>query len=76
MTTTSAPVLTRRQVRTAQRGAHLIAATALLANLYATPLLGTGFTAAVQWGVVPVVVLSGLALWKWPAIRRALRGRG
>ncbi|HEV7829990.1 MAG TPA: hypothetical protein VGP04_14310 [Pseudonocardiaceae bacterium] len=30
--------------------------------------------AAVQWLVVPVVVASRVALWKWPRLRAVLRG--
>lgn len=75
--TSSAPTRrpTRRNVRGQQRAAHLLAATVLLAYVYAAPLLGAGFAAAVQWLVVPVVVISGLALWKWPRLRAKLRGR-
>jgi hypothetical protein len=65
----------RRRVRDLQRAAHLLAGAALLALVYAGPVLGPGFTAAVQWVVLPVAVASGVALWKWPRIRSALRGR-
>lgn len=66
---------TRRQVRDLQRATHLLAAGALLAYVYAAPLLGPGFVATVQWLVVPVVVVSGVALWKWPRLRAVLRGQ-
>ncbi len=67
--------LSRRQVRDLQRAAHLVAALVLLAYVYAAPLLGAGFTAAVRWLVVPVLVVSGLALWQWHRLRAALRKR-
>jgi len=53
---------------------HLVAGLALIVDLYASSALGAGFTAAVQWVVVPVVVVSGVVMWKGPRIRRALRG--
>jgi len=65
--------LSRRQVRDLQRAAHLVAALVLLAYVYAAPLLGAGFTAAVRWLVVPVLVVSGLALWQWHRLRATLR---
>ena len=64
-----------RQVRDLQRVAHLLAGVMLVTYVYAAPLLGAGFTAVVQWVIVPGLVLSGLALWKWHKIRAALRSR-
>ena len=75
VTTAVSPRLTRRQVRNVQRTGHLVAGAGLLASVYAGPVLGPGFLAVVQWVVVPLVVLSGIALWKWPRIRTMLRGR-
>ncbi len=66
---------TGKQVRTQQRAAHLAAGLVVLVAVYAGPLLGPVFAAAVQWVVFPVLILTGIALWKWPRIRRALRGR-
>ena len=66
---------TRRQVRTLQRSTHLLAAAVLLVYVYAAPHLGAGFTATVQWLLVPVVVASGVALWKWPGFLAMVRGR-
>lgn len=65
----------RWRARDGQRAAHLVAGGAVLAYVYAGPLLGSGFVAAVQWVVVPVLVASGVALWKWPRIRKTLRAR-
>lgn len=76
MTATVPARLTRRHVRNLQRTGHLVAGAALLIYVYAGPILGPGFIAVVQWVVVPVVVLSGIALWKWSRIRTMLRGRG
>jgi hypothetical protein len=74
-TTTERPAANRRRSRDLQRAAHLLAGIALLAFAYAGPALGPAFTAAVQWVVLPVAVASGIALWKWPRIRAALRRR-
>ena len=76
MKTNAAPARpTGKQVRTLQRAAHLAAGLVVLVAVYAGPLLGPVFAAVVQWVVFPVLILSGIALWKWPRIRRALRGR-
>ena len=66
---------TGKQVRTQQRAAHLAAGLVVLVAVYAGPLLGPVFAAVVQWVVFPVLILTGIALWKWPRIRRMLRGR-
>jgi hypothetical protein len=65
---------TRRELRTLQRGVHLLAGAVVLAHVYAAPVLGAGFAAVVRWLVVPTLVLSGLVLWKWPRIRARLPG--
>lgn len=70
------PRPSRRQVRNLQRTTHLVAGAALLAYVYLGPLLGDGLTATVQWVVLPVLIGTGIALWKWPRIRRRMRGRG
>lgn len=75
MTTPAIPRLARRHVRSSQRAAHLLAGVALLAYMYAAPLLGSGFDRVVRFGVIPMVVISGVALWKWPRIRTLIRGR-
>lgn len=75
MTATVAPRRTQRHNRDRQRFAHLLAAVVLLAYIYVGPSLGAGVTAAVQWVVVPVLVVSGVAMWKWARIRAMLRGR-
>jgi hypothetical protein len=64
---------TGKQVRTQQRAAHLAAGLVVLVAVYAGPLLGEVFAGVVQWVVFPALVLTGVAMWKWPRIRRALR---
>jgi hypothetical protein len=66
---------TGKQVRSQQRAAHLVTGVVVLVAVYAGPLLGPVFAAAVQWVVFPVLVATGIAMWKWPRIRRMLRGR-
>jgi len=74
-TTAGSRRLTRRQIRDLQRAAHLLTALLLLAYVYAAPLLGTGFTAAVRSLVVLLLVVSGVALWQWHRLRTMLRKR-
>ena len=66
--------VSRRQVRDLQRVAHLVAGVLLLAYVYLAPTVD-GVVWLVQWVVVPVGVLSGIALWKWPRIRARLARR-
>jgi di/tricarboxylate transporter len=74
-TNTTRPRPTGKQVRSRQRAAHLVAGLIVLTAVYAGPLLGPVFAAVVQWVVFPVLVFTGVAMWKWPWIRRMLRGR-
>lgn len=67
--------LDRRQVRSAQRLAHLVAGAGLLGYVYLAPHLNDGMVALVQWVLVPIAVGSGIALWKWPRIRATLTRR-
>jgi hypothetical protein len=64
-------MIPRRRVRDLQRAAHLVGGAILLAFVYVLP--APALLAALQWFVVPVLLASGLALWKWPRIRSALR---
>jgi hypothetical protein len=65
--------LTRRRRRSLQRAVHLVAGFMLVVDLYAPSVLGAGFTAVLQWVLVPVVGATGVVMWKGPRIRRALR---
>lgn len=64
---------TGKQLRDRQRAAHLVAGAVVLVAVYAGPLLGPAFASVVQWAVFPVLVLTGVAMWKWPRIRRMMR---
>jgi len=63
--------MTAGRLRRAQRRAHLLAAALLLAYVY-TPL-DTELEAAVRFGVVPLLALTGIAMWQAARIPRALR---
>jgi hypothetical protein len=63
--------MTAAQQRKAQRAIHLIAALVLVAYLYA-PLEGR-LEDAVRFVILPVLVLTGIAMWQAPRIRRALK---
>jgi thiosulfate reductase cytochrome b subunit len=60
--------MTAAQQRKAQRRVHLAAALLLTAYLYA-PLEGQ-LQDAVRFLVLPALVLTGIAMWQAPRIRR------
>jgi hypothetical protein len=60
-----------RRQRRLQRGVHLAAGVMLLAYVYAP--LGGELESAVRFVVFPLLVLTGLAMWQAPRVRRALR---
>lgn len=62
-----------KRVRGLQRTVHLLTAVVLVGFVYLTPAPGSVPALAVQWIALPVLVLSGLALWKWHRIRRLWR---
>ena len=68
-----------KQARVQQRAAHLVTGLFVMVAVYAGPLFGPlfgpVFAAMVQWVAFPMLVMSGVAMWQWPRIRRALRGR-
>ena len=64
---------TNKRTRNLQRLAHLAGSAVLGTYLY-SPWRDEGFfTATIQWGVFPGLVLSGGLLWFWPRLRRGLR---
>jgi thiosulfate reductase cytochrome b subunit len=60
--------MTAAQQRRAQRVVHLIAALVLVAYLYAP--LDAQPQDAVRFPVLPVLVVTGIAMWQVPRIRR------
>jgi hypothetical protein len=69
------PRITPRRARSLERLVHLVTGFALVAYVYATPEPESPFTVGIRV-LVPVVVLSGVAMWQWPRVRRYLRRRG
>ena len=64
-----------RQQRTWQRRAHLLAGLAVVVQLYADPGADSPLAVAVRWVLVPALVVSGMAMWQAPRLRRLARGR-
>jgi hypothetical protein len=60
--------MTAAQQRKAQRVVHLAAALVLVGYLYAP--LETQLQDAVRFLVLPVLVVTGIAMWQAPRIRR------
>jgi hypothetical protein len=54
-----------------QRGVHLIAALVLIGYLYAP--IGAQLQDVVRFVVLPVLVVTGIAMWQAARIRRVLR---
>lgn len=67
---------TSRRTRDLQRVVHLATGVALLAYVYAGPPPSSGLAVAVRSFLLPVLVLSGIAMWQWPKLRRRLKRRG
>lgn len=65
----------RVAVRQGQRVVHLVTGVLVVAAVYGGALLPAWLIGLVQFVVLPVLVASGVVLWKWPRIRRLLRGR-
>jgi len=64
-----------RQLRTWQRRAHLLAGLAVVIQLYADPAADSPLAVAVRWVLLPALVVSGMAMWQAPRLRRLARGR-
>jgi hypothetical protein len=60
--------MTAAQQRRAQRAVHLIAALVLVAYVYAP--LEARLQDAVRFVVLPLLVVTGIAMWQAPRIRR------
>jgi hypothetical protein len=60
--------MTAAQQRRAQRAVHLVAGLVLLAYLYAP--LEEQLQDAVRFLVLPLLVVTGIAMWQAPRIRR------
>ncbi len=78
MTTTMQTGRTARSPRVAvrqwQRAVHLVTGVLVVATVYGGAVLPGWLIGFVQVVALPVLVASGVVLWKWPRIRRVLRG--
>ncbi len=59
--------------RRLQRVVHLALGVALIMSVYATPEAGTVRAVTTQVIVAPLLVATGVLLWKGHVVRRALR---
>ena len=66
--------MTAAQKRRAQRAVHLVAALVLIAYLYAP--LDAQLENAARFLVLPVLVVTGIAMWQAPRIRRLRKSVG
>ncbi len=67
--------ISNKQVRVIQRFVHLTAGLLLVAYIY-TPLGNlNAFETLVQVIVVPALVVTGMAMWQLPRLRKLLRDR-
>jgi thiosulfate reductase cytochrome b subunit len=66
--------MTAAQQRRAQRAVHLAAALMLIAYLYAP--LDAQLENAVRFLVLPLLVVTGIAMWQAPRIRRLRKSVG
>ncbi|MER5324939.1 hypothetical protein [Streptosporangium roseum] len=64
-----------KQIRTLQRAVHLVTGLAIVISIYVAPPADSPAHAAIRWFVVPVLVVSGVAMWQWPRIRRLIRAK-
>lgn len=64
-----------KRTRDAQRALHLVAAAVLGTYVYSPWGGDPTFAALTRVVLVPVLVLTGLAMWQWPRVGRALRAR-
>jgi hypothetical protein len=66
--------MTAAQQRRAQRAVHLVAGLVLLAYLYAP--LEEQLQDAVRFLVLPLLVVTGIAMWQAPRLRRLRKRMG
>ncbi len=63
----------RIAVRQGQRAIHLVSGALVVAAVYGGDLLPGWLMGVVRFVALPVLVVSGVVLWKWPRIRRLVR---
>ncbi len=66
-----------RQLRTALRGAHIVAGLVAGFLLYAVPMVSAETARTVlSFVIVPLLVLTGVAMWQQAKLRRVFKGSG
>lgn len=63
----------RPKTRQVQRLLHLTTAAGIITYVYLTPDPASAMTFGIRWIALPTLVVSGLAMWLWPRLRRRLR---
>lgn len=66
---------TRRRygTRQLQRLFHLATAAGIVTYVYFTPDPNAPMALGIRWIALPTLVVSGLAMWLWPRVRRRLK---
>jgi hypothetical protein len=62
-----------KRTRVLQRRLHVITGLAIVVYVYAGPAAHAPLTLAVRWLLLPLLAISGVAMWQWPRIRRLTR---
>lgn len=69
-------MMTNKRLRQSVRALHLIEAVVLGALIYGPWGPGSWLEVSIQYFFFPMLILSGLILWKQPEFVKFLRGRG
>jgi hypothetical protein len=68
--------MSNKQLRTIIRAVHLCASVLILGFVYAAPLRQTeSFVMLLQFVVIPMVAVSGIAMWQQAALTKLRRNR-
>jgi thiosulfate reductase cytochrome b subunit len=67
-------IMSNKQLRNTIRIVHLIVGALMIAFIYAEPLrASTGFVTFMQFVAIPMVVISGVAMWQQAALSKLRR---
>ena len=64
-----------KRTRDRQRVAHLLTGALLIVYVYLPLTPGSPVQVGVRFLVLPLLALSGIAMWQWPRLRRLARQR-
>lgn len=65
----------RLRTRTLQRALHLLTGAVVMYAVYVPPAADAPLGIAVRFVLLPGLVVSGLAMWKWTRVRRRMAAR-